>query len=485
MDLLTLIVSVITLSNIVLAGAVVFIERRDIGSTWAWLMVLFFIPLFGFFFYIFFGRQLKKSNFYDLTKEQQELLVNKVDQQMKLVDDHQDGLIHKYADLIKMNLRSRNALLTTGNDVLVLSDGREKFDALFHDIRNAEHEINVQYYIIKPDELGKQLRDELTRKAREGVKVRILYDEVGSRRMTSRFFRELISYGGEAQAFFPSIFRFVNFRINNRNHRKFCVIDGRIGYIGGFNVGDEYLGLDAKMGYWRDTHVRITGDAVDQIQLQFILDWNKTLTRHKIDPTAVIAQYVLGHPRDAAEAERSAVQIIASGPNSRIEHLKNTYLKLMMSAKKSIYIQTPYFIPDSSFMDVCKMALLSGVDVRIMIPNRPDHLFVYSATLAHAAELLPYGVRILQYEPGFLHAKTIVVDQEVASVGTMNIDMRSFRLNFEANAIVYDRNVARKLHELFVTDSESCYELTLERYHSRSRISKMKEAVARLLSPIL
>jgi cardiolipin synthase len=179
------------------------------------------------------------------------------------------------------------------------------------------------------------------------------------------------------------------------------------------------------------------------------------------------------------------VQIISSGPNSQTEHLKNMYLKLIASAKRSIYIQTPYFVPDTSFMDACKIALMSGVDVRIMIPNKPDHMFVYSATLAYAGELLPYGVKILQYEKGFMHAKTIVVDQEIASVGTANIDTRSFRLNFEVNALVCDQAIANQLHDLFIEDSKVCSELTLERYEARPKLTKFKEAVARLLSPIL
>ncbi len=476
-NLITLIVSIITVSNILLAGAVVFIERRDIGSTWAWLMVLFFIPVLGFVVYIFFGRQLKQKNFYKLTSEEQRYLQSAVDEQVMHIDD-QEGLITKYADLLKMNLRSSNALISVDNEIAIFDDGHDKFDSLFHDIRNATREINVQYYILQPDELGTKLRDELTNKAKEGVKVRVLYDEVGSRRLKRSFFKELISHGGEVEVFFPSLIRLINFRINHRNHRKLCIIDGRVAYIGGFNVGDEYLGLDPKMGYWRDTHLKIMGGAVDQIQGRFFLDWNKASNQYAVHPD----RYSFRSEKHSGD---SVVQIISSGPNSQTEHLKNMYLKLIASAKKSIYIQTPYFIPDSSFMDACKIALLSGVDVRIMIPNKPDHLFVYSATLAHAGELLPYGVKILQYEKGFMHAKTIVVDQEVASVGTMNIDTRSFRLNFEVNALVCDLHIAGQLHDLFLKDSLDCSELTLERYKNRKNVAKLKEAVARLLSPIL
>jgi len=331
-------------------------------------MILFFVPIVGFVFYIFFGRQLKQKNFYKLTSEESNYLQAAVHEQAMNIR-RLGGNLTKHEDLIRLNLRS-NALVTTDNDIAIFHDGKDKFDSLFRDIRKATKEINVQYYIYQPDGLGKRFRDELTAKAKEGVKVRVLYDEIGSRRMKPSFFKELIAHGGEVEVFFPSFFRLINFRINNRNHRKLCIIDGEVAYIGGFNIGDEYLGLDKKMGYWRDTHLRIAGGAVNQIQSRFILDWNKATDRKAKSHDEFCFKL------DSSKGD-SAVQIVSSGPNSQTEHLKNMYLKLIMSAKKSIYIQTPYFIPDSSFMDACKIALLSGVDVRIMIPNKPDHPFVY------------------------------------------------------------------------------------------------------------
>lgn len=474
-----LVVSIVTVGNILLAGLVVFNERRDIGATWAWLMVLFFIPVVGFLIYVFLGRQLKQSNFYRLTLRERAEFRSLMEEQLRHVD--QGGpMLAKHAELARMNLRSSQALVTADNGIGLFCDGNEKFAALLRDIGLAQREICVQYYIFNPDGLGKRLRGALTAKAKEGVKVRILYDEIGSRRLKRTFFAELLAHGGEVEAFFPSMFRLVNFRINHRNHRKLCIIDGQVVYLGGFNVGDEYLGLNPKMGYWRDTHLRMTGGVVEQARMLFLLDWNKASQRHKMKPEP------LPPPAQTQRSEgSSAVQLIASGPNSQTEHLKNMYLKMMMSARKSIYIQTPYFIPDSSFMDVCKMALLSGVDVRIMIPDKPDHPFVYSATLAYAGELLSYGVHILQYEAGFMHAKTIVVDRELASVGTMNIDPRGFRLNFEVNALIYDEEVAGRLHRQFLEDAKACSNLTPERYEARTNGAKFKESVARLLSPIL
>lgn len=487
-NIITLLVSGILVANIVLAGVVVFIERRDIGTTWAWLMVLLFVPTVGFIVYLFFGRQLKPKNFISLTREEKAFLESAVDRQiwqLKQTQFFDEPLLEKHSDLLLMNLKSNNALLTLDNEIRIFYDGREKFDALFSDIRAAKREINLQYYIIRGDSLGKRLREELLRKAKEGVKVRILYDEIGSKKLSRTFFQSLQAHGGEVAVFFPSYFRLVNFRINNRNHRKLCVIDGKIAYIGGFNVGDEYLGLSRKFGYWRDTHLRIQGGAVRHILGRFMLDWSQA-TRHRSD----LAPLVLPDSDGAWEAagERfgtSPVQIITSGPNSETEHIKNMHIKLITTAKTSIFIQTPYFIPDASFMDACKIALLSGVDLRIMIPDKPDHPFVHWASWAYAGELLNFGARILMYRNGFLHAKTIVADREVASVGTANIDMRSFKLNFEVNAVIYDQNIAGELYDAFLRDSRLCEELTPERYRERSLKIRFKEAVSRLLSPIL
>ncbi|UOQ48204.1 cardiolipin synthase [Gracilibacillus caseinilyticus] len=480
-SIIALVVSIITVFNIILSAGVLFFERRDIGYTWAWLLVLLFIPIAGFVIYIFFGRKVQQKNFYHLTAEEKHFLQSEVDQQFRMIEEKKQNssfYFQKYAALIQMNLRSSNSLITTDNDIQIYHDGQAKFDALFHDINKAKKEINIQYYIIQTDSLGKKLRDILTEKAKNGVKIRLLYDEIGSKKISPHFFQSLRSVGGEVEVFFPSIIRPINFRINNRNHRKLCIIDGEVAYIGGFNVGDEYLGHNKKFGYWRDTHLRITGHAVNDIQVRFFLDWRQA-GKHK---KGFSDHFLFNQAEPAGDIP---LQIVSSGPNSRTEHLKIMYMKLIQGAKETVLIQTPYFIPDNSFMDACKMALLAGVDLQIMIPNKPDHIFVYWATWAHAAELLDYGAKILLYEKGFLHAKTIVVDGEVASVGTMNIDSRSFRLNFEVNAIVYQKEIAQQLYDMFQEDRNYCSEITIERYKKRSTIIKIKEGISRLLSPIL
>ncbi|QSO46087.1 cardiolipin synthase [Alicyclobacillus mengziensis] len=479
---ITLFISFVTVINILLAAVILFVERRDVSSTWAWLIVLFFLPLIGFIVYIFLGRQLRRKNFYKLTEDERRYLEFAVNEQLEQLKNrrlqHEIEIFRKYADLMEMNLRTSNALISTDNEIQIFHDGKDKFTSLFRDIAQAKREINIEYYIIQPDSLAERLRDELTKKAREGVKVRVLFDQVGSRRMRRSFFQELISAGGEVEVFFPFFLKMVNLRLNNRNHRKLCVIDDEIAYIGGFNIGNEYLGLSKKFGYWRDNHLKLKGGAVHDIQGRFLLDWNQATNQNLVH----FEDYAF-HPN--WESGNSVVQIVGSGPNSTTENIKNMYIKLIMSARKTVFIQTPYFIPDSSFMDACKIALLSGVDVRIMIPNKPDHPFVQWATWTYAGELLSYGAKVLLYNGGFLHAKTVIVDQEVASVGTTNIDIRSFRLNFEVNAVLYDNQMAERLQELFFRDSQACSELTRERYRDRSLGIRFKEAISRLLSPIL
>ena len=480
-NIITLIVSSTIVINAILLASVLFFERRDIGNTWAWILVLVFIPIVGFFIYLFLGRNLKQNNFYKLTEEERTEIQVEVDQQLVAIREGElkkAPLLEEHEELIHMNLQSSDALLSIDNDITIFNDGHEKFDALVRDIQAAELEVNIQYYIIQADALGKRIRDALIERAKAGVKVRLLYDEVGSKRTPPKFFEELRAVGGQVEVFFPSFFRLINFRVNNRNHRKLVIIDGRIGYIGGFNVGDEYLGLDKKFGYWRDTHFRITGKAVNHIQGKFVLDWHQAGNKNPGE----WGEYAFSQEPTQGT---SPVQIVSSGPDSVTEHLKNMYIKLILSAKKSVYIQTPYFIPDNSFMDACKIALLSGVDVRIMIPCKPDHPFVYWATWAYAGDLIDYGAKILLYENGFLHAKTMVVDGEVACVGTMNIDSRSFHLNFEVSAVVYDEKVAQQLQGLFFEDMEKSSELTAERYANRSVVIKFKEGISRLLSPVL
>ncbi|CAI6039938.1 cardiolipin synthase [Cohnella sp. JJ-181] len=483
MSVTSILLGLLLLLNMVFAVFVVFQGRRDIGSTWAWLLVLYFIPILGFIMYLFLAqdyRRVKLFKWGDLDKigirnlSQSQLdSLGSPDTTRSLGD-----IAARHADLIHLHLKGSRALWSRDNAVDILTDGRAKFDRLLADIASAKESVHFQTYIFRCDELGMAVLAALTAKAKQGVKVRLLYDELGSRRLSRRMLRPLIEAGGEAAAFFPSRFRFVNLRMNYRNHRKLVILDGRIGYIGGFNVGDEYLGLDPKFGYWRDTHLRIMGSAVHGIQTRFILDWNQAARKHDITYAPEL------FPEEPA-AGQVGMQIVASGPNSKLEHIKQGYIKMIASAKHSIYLQSPYFIPDPSMLEALRIAVLSGVHVHIMIPDKPDHMFIYWATLYNIGELLETGVNVYLYKNGFIHAKTLVVDQEIASVGTANTDVRSFKLNFEVNAFLYDADVSSRLVEAFKQDIAVSELLTLEKYRSRPLRIKFKEAISRLLSPIL
>ncbi|MBT2571709.1 cardiolipin synthase [Planococcus sp. ISL-110] len=468
--------------NIILAAALVFLERRDASSTWAWLLVLFFIPILGFFIYLLLGRQLRRKTLFKPEGNKRIGIESLIAHQMNELHDgsfqFKNANTRNYSDLIYLHLRNNGALLTQDNSIKIFNDGREKFDSLLQDIENATNHIHMQYYIFRLDELGTRIVEALTEKAKEGVKVRLLYDDMGSRSLSKRHFKKFLEAGGEVETFFPSIFPIINPRLNYRNHRKIVVIDGQVGYIGGFNVGDEYIGLSRKFGYWRDTHLRIEGSALHPLQTRFIRDWNQASTHHDIEYEEFFFPV-------KPERGNTSMQVVSSGPDEEWEQIKDGYLKLINLARESIYIQTPYFIPDASFYDAIRIAALSGIDVRIMIPNKPDHPFVYWATYSYTGQMLRAGARVFIYDNGFLHTKMIVADHKASTVGTANIDVRSFKLNFEVNAFIYDEKVSSDLAELFHRDVKLSTELTYEMYLDRTRLIKTKESIARLLAPIL
>ncbi len=473
--------SVLLVLNIFLAFILIFLERKDPSATWAWLMVLLLVPYLGFVLYLTLGQNLSRQKIFD-TKTEEDLIIRRIMlEQISFLQNNEivfdDKEMINYQDMIRMQLISDDSIFTQDNEVEIFTNGSEKFESLLNSIEDANHHIHMLYYIIKNDSLSKRVVAALTKKAKEGVEVRLLYDAFGGRSLPRSFFKELIRAGGKVASFFPSKIPLINLRINYRNHRKLAIIDGKCGFIGGINIGNEYIGLSKKFGYWRDTHLKIKGSAVLMMQTRFFLDWRHAARERN---TYNERYYPVINSNG-----KTGIQIVSSGPDSEQEQIKIGYLKMINSARKSIYIQTPYFIPDQSILEALKIASLSGVDVRIMIPNKPDHMFVYWATYSYIGELLDSGVRAYTYENGFIHAKTIVVDGKISSVGTANIDVRSFRLNFEVNAFIYDTRTSTKLKKIFENDLESCSEITIEKYKKRSKIIIFKESISRLLSPVL
>ena len=474
------IITALYLVNILFAFTVIFLERRNPTSTLAWILVLFLLPAVGAIFYILLSQNLTRKKMFQLSAEDQQRYLALLHKDMEDLQSGKltfaDPIFNNYKDLIHLHKKQSKSLFSQDNKVKVITDGTEKFKELFSCIMNAKNHIHILYFIVKRDALGKQLLSILTKKAQEGVEVRFLVDALGNQ-LNENDLRPLREAGGKVVQFFPSLLSLINLKINYRNHRKLVIIDGKKGFIGGFNVGDEYLGLKKRIGYWRDTHLKIHGSAVHDMQTRFLLDWR-----------AASGEEIRQSPKYYPDPDikgNCGIQIVSSGPDSPQEEIKQGYIKMINSAKKSICIQTPYFIPDESIQEALKIAALSGVDVRIMIPNKPDHVFVYWATYSFIGDLLTAGVRAYIYNRGFMHAKTIVVDKLISSVGTANFDIRSFKLNFEVNAFIYDRGVSEKLYEEFQKDMKYCHELTFYKYLRRPRIIKFKESISRLLTPVL
>lgn len=468
--------------NIFLAITIIFLERRNASATWAWVMVLFFLPVAGFAMYLILGQKLRKRKLSKLFGINQRIIEDTIEYQKQQLKSGEmrfnDSSMSQYRDMIYMNLNTSYSVFTSNNKIEIFTDGHQKFDALLEDIAAAQHHIHLEYYIVRNDKLGRRLVKALAEKAAQGVRVKFLYDHIGSSRLPKRFFQELRAAGGMEAAFFPSRIPYLNLKINYRNHRKLVIIDGQVGYIGGFNIGDEYLGLNKHFGEWRDTHLKVVGNAVLQMQAQFLMDWNlASSSKIKLDE-----HYFPYHHEENGSI---GMQLVASGPDTEYQQIKASYIKMIYSAHESICLQTPYFIPDESLMTALKTAALSGVDVRIMLPLKRDHFFVYWASHSYLGEMLAGGVKFYLYEKGFLHAKTLVIDGKVASVGTANLDIRSFKLNFEMNAFIYDSETAARLQRIFEQDIAYSQQLTLEIYEARPLINRLKESISRLLSPIL
>ncbi len=465
--------------NVIFATLVVFFERRSPSATLTWLMVLFFIPVLGFVLYIFLGQDLRKKKIFFLKKEEEYKIFPLLELQDELIHANKLVLknqrINQYRDLIQLHLNSNQAFFSQDNKLEIFVDGRLHFEDLLASLKKARVYIHLQYYIIRNDGLGRQVLNLLVAKAREGVEVRLLYDGMGCMRLPRNFFRPLLEAGGHVASFFPPFLPYINLRINYRNHRKICVIDGRQAYVGGFNIGDEYLGL-SKLGYWRDTHIRIEGSAVMGLAFRFLLDWRFAAR----DYAPVDEKYFPYYNTDG----ETGIQIVSSGPDSRWAAIKDGFLKMISSAQQRLYIQTPYFIPDESILEALKVAALSGVDVRLVIPEKEDHLFVHWASLSYVGELLEAGVSCYTYKKGFIHSKMMVMDSFISTVGTANLDIRSFNLNFEVNAFIYDEDISTQLEAIFMRDLDDCEELTREQYLQRSVNVKIKEAFSGLLSPL-
>ena len=468
--------------NIILSLVIVFFQRRSPKTVWAWLLLLYFLPLLGFVLYLVVGQDFHKSRLFK-GKEVEEAVRYAADRQEERICRQQLCAVrpelHRFRRQILYNLEAGASVLTDNNAVEIYTDGSAFYEALRREMERAERYIHLQSYIIRRDEVWEQIEKVLEKKATEGVEVRVLFDSMGCRTMRRTDWKRLEDKGIRTAEFFPALFGRLQLRPNYRNHRKITVIDGSVGFVGGFNIGREYTGADPAFGYWRDTHLCIEGAAVTTLAVRFVMDWNYAAGENLFleDRLFEIGTY--------RKEGKDSVQIISSGPDSAIRTIHDNYVSLIYNARSHVYLQTPYLVPDDSVLDALKTAARSGIDVRIMVPCKPDHPFVYWATYSYLGELVAAGAKCYFYQNGFLHAKMLTADGLAGSVGTANMDIRSFELNFEVNAVIYSAETVGCLEKVFKKDLENCTELTEEHYAGRGYGIRIKEQVSRLLSPVL
>lgn len=467
--------------NLLTMAFMIFKEKRSTNSIIAWILILYLAPYVGFIVFILIGRKMNNANMFGFKNAELNTFKSYLNKNEEKNKYNKESLYEKNKDMILALEAMDYSPYRNDNNVSMYSDGKLFFNELLESLKKAKKSINIEFYIFKNDDIGTKILNILEEKAKEGVEVRLLYDSVGSRSLNRNVLNKLINEGGKVGEFFPSWLKFININMNFRNHRKIVVIDNNVGFVGGFNVGDEYLGKDSKFGYWRDTHIKFTGSAVNDLNLRFLADW-RYATKEEVS-----LEEIFEANEENSNSNNVGMQIVSSGPNLSDKYeIKMAYLKMIQKAKKYLYIQSPYLIIDNSISDSLKLAAASGVDVKIMIPGKGDHPFVYWANLVYAGDLIKEGIRVFHYDKNaFLHAKTVVIDDEVCSIGTANMDTRSFELNFEVSSFIYSEKIAKEQKYEFENDMKMCEELTLEKYQNRSRIVKIKESLSRLFSDVL
>ena len=451
----------------------VLMDNRQPAKTMAWMLVLTFIPMLGIILYFFFGQTTRKErkiwqySMDQLTKHSM----------LEFVEQKRLHLPHEYRELINLFMNQNWVLPFKNNETEIYISGYEFFPSLLMEIGKAEHHIHLDTFIIASDPLGQIVADALIDKARQGVEVRVIYDDVGSWKTKNRFFDRMRAEGIKVYAFMPVRFPIFTSKVNYRNHRKICVIDGEVGFIGGMNIANRYVKGIKKL-VWRDTHVKITGAAVYGLQRAFLVDWffvsRELITDHVYYPISKVAE------------NDSLIQIVTSSPTSLWPEIEQGYVRVLTSAKQYVYMETPYFLPTDPILFAMRTAALSGVDVRLMIPYETDTKIVEWASRTYVLATVKAGVKVYLYKAGFNHSKLLVADDSIATIGSTNVDFRSFENDFEANAFFYDKKIALKVKDIFLKDQEESVALEdVRNLTHRSFLQRLWESMVRLLSPLL
>ena len=471
--------SLVFLVTAIPVAFMIILEKRSPFKTIAWILVLILIPIFGLVFYLFFGQEYRKQKLFSRRGVKSLRKIRRLSTKQLREIEHTDLQLSpevlEKKNIIRLLLNNSDSLLTTGNQCKILNNGAETFRAIFEAIKTARHHIHLEYYIIDNDKIGNQLKALLIKKSREGVEVRIIVDDVGSWDLKENFFNELRAAGIEIYPFMEVRFPRLTSRVNYRNHRKILIVDGKIGFTGGINVADRYIQGKPKIGPWRDTHLEIIGDAVATLQVVFAADWyfviNENLVGEKYFPALT-------------EANGTPVQISASGPDSDWENIEQAYLAAILSARKYVYLTSPYLMPPQTLVSALKTAALSGVDVRIIIPEKSDAITPKWCSFSYVEQFLEAGIKIYFYQSGFIHSKTLMIDDIFSTIGTTNLDFRSLETNFEINAFIYERKFTRLMLKYFIADLRNSHEVKLVDWEKRPWHFKFRESLAHIVSPM-
>ena len=459
-------------------------ETHDTTKAMAYLLFTLFIPVIGIGFYLLFGINYWKKKQYNkkINRDEEILRQLKKDntQYDKVSISTSDESVKQHTELASMLIRDLGSPLTHHNKIKLLVNGEEKFSELLQALREARHHIHIEYYIYEYDDIGTTIIELLIEKAMQGVQVRFIYDDFGSPSIKKKTEERMRKAGAEVHPFHKVRFYLFANRINYRNHRKIVVIDGQTAFTGGINVSDKYINNGKKNLYWRDTHVRIDGPAVYYLQYLFIADWNFCCP-HILMPEALYFPTV----SKTTHGQDCYVQVTASGPDSVLPSVLYSILQAIYLAKKEILITTPYFIPGESIMDALSIAALSGLSVKLLVPGVSDSKIVNAASKSNYNDLLKAGVEIYLYQKGFVHAKTMVTDGMLTMIGTANMDNRSFLLNFEVNALIYDSEIAIQMRKQFFEDLRHAEKIDKDAWLSRPLYRQLPEKIAKLFSPVL
>ena len=472
--------SMVFLITAIPVAIMIVLEKRSPSKTVAWILTLIIFPIVGMVFYLFFGQEYRKQKIFSrkgikgLSKIRE--LSSRQLREIGKTHLNLNDEARKNENIIRLLLNNSNALLTTGNQLKILKNGNETFNAIFEAIKNASHHIHLEYYILADDKIGNRLKELLIEKKKEGIEIRIIIDDVGSWSLKEKFISDLRKNGIELYSFMEVRFPRLTSKMNFRNHRKIAIIDGNIGFTGGINFADRYIEGVKKLGSWRDTHLQIEGDAVASLQVIFAADWffviNENLSGLKYFPKFT-------------EGIGTPVQISASGPDSDWKNIEQAFLAAIASAKEKIYITTPYLMPTQQIVSALEIASLSNVDVRIIIPEKSDAITPKWCSFSFVEKLLESGVKIYFYTKGFTHSKFMLVDDAFSTIGTTNFDFRSFETNFEVNVFIYETEFSKKLEKLFIADLKNSKQIKLAKWKLRPWHFKVRESMAHIISPML